>query len=173
MTALLATPAWFLVSLLGTVGTDVHVCIGAHGETVYSGRACSTLGATVAPSYSGNQLWNHGCAASADDLLDRVAAAFDSRDVNMLGGLFLWQGFGTRNAYRHMRKLGEMLEQPLAGLDLIASNPWRGHNGYYRNLPDPKPTNLTIWLADHSSANGPSEHRFPLVQRDGCTWLSF
>lgn len=172
ITALLATPVWLLASLLGTASTDVHRCLGAHGEIVYSGQTCTSLGAEMEPSYTGNQMWTHGCAANADDLLDRVAAAFDTRDVNLLGGLFLWRGFGTRNAYQHMRKLGEMLEHPLADVDLITTRPWNDNPRHYRSLPDLKPSSLAIWLADKTTI-APVEHRFALVERDGCTWLSF
>lgn len=172
MTALLATPVWLFSSLLGTASADVHRCLGAHGEIVYSGQACASLGADVAPSYTHNQMWITGCAANADELLDRVAAAFDSGDVNLLGGLFLWRGFGTRNAYQHMRRLGEMLEHPLADVDLITTRPWNDNPGYYRNLRELKPSSLAIWLAD-KTAVAPVEHRFAVVERDGCTWLSF
>lgn len=175
---LLATP-----TATATTKTVVYRCVGAHGETVFSGMPCSATEMAVEPGAAdddGHADWLDHCATSANDLRDRVAAAFDSQDVNLLGNLFLWRGISNRVAYRHMRDLRQLVHQPLAGLSIGGAPAWQADSGGYGSLPDDANTWLSLSVAGDdastqtSVANAPLvEHQYALVERHACVWLSF
>lgn len=163
--------AWALGTSLAMAGQQatVHRCIGNHGEIAYSGQPCASMGNSVAPrpDNAGYRNFFQHCAVTKDDLIDRVAAAFDTGDVNLFGGLFLWRGMGSRNAYRQMSKLNELLQKPLIGIDLVSArgSAWRP--------PRPGSPQTLALLTAAAPGTAPTERRFSVVHRDGCLWLSF
>lgn len=144
----------------------VYRCIGAHGETVFSGQPCTSadnqaLGAVAPAPAAGATTYHFTCPADAQALRDRVAAAFNSGDTNAFGALFLWNGFGTRAAYARLRELGRILRTPMVDLHVAddASGPTAG-------------AALVVTVGgDDAGAN--TTWQFPLVRQDGCTWLDF
>lgn len=166
--------------------TVVYRCVGTHGETVFSGLPCDATAMAAEgdanAANDGQDTWLDNCASSANDLRDRVAAAFDSHDVNLLGGLFLWRGISNRNAYQHMRDLRELVRQPLAGLSLDGAPAWQAESNGYGALPDDANTWLSLAVGgddNGASAQDPNvaqptvEHQFALVERSACIWLTF
>lgn len=155
----------------------VYRCIGTHGETVYSEQPCGAHGEPfTAPGYDNGidraHGWGGHCATDAQSLSDRVAAAFDSGNVNDLGALFLWRGFGTRAAYARLNRLGTLLDKPLAGLDIVADPVpgWPRQGPAVAGLP----RSLRIQVADPGMGEDATETwTFPLQQRDGCLWLQY
>lgn len=175
-----------LVTSAANADTRVYRCVGAHGEVAFSGMPCSTTNMTVEPGTGatddGHAQWLNSCATSARDLRDRVAAAFDSDDVNLLGGLFLWRGVSNRTAYRRMRKLRQLVDQPLAGLSLDGAPRWQADSGGYGALPTDANTWLSVTVAGDNhqpfaqAGDGAApmvQHQYALVQRNACVWLTF
>lgn len=154
----------------------VYRCRGRHGETVLSGVACSDRSdLQQSPGqgngFDANAAWGGRCADSAEDLSDRVAATFDSGNVNDLGALFLWRGYGTRAAYAHMNALQAMLAKPLAGLNLVPTlaSTWlnNGPGG-----PDTAGA-LRVEVAIPGMGSSSQLWLFPIVERDACYWLQY
>ncbi|HET6632043.1 MAG TPA: DUF4124 domain-containing protein [Rhodanobacteraceae bacterium] len=171
------------------VATTVYRCVGAHGEMVFTGRPCSDAGLAVDSRDVGTMGGSFGargrdddgpgadwigrCADSANELRQRVATAFDSHDVNSLGLLFLWRGMGTREAYRHMRELHALVQQPLAGVDLGGAPLWLADSDGYGALPDGSGAWLRIETDPGVDGGATLEHRYPLAERHACVWLTF
>lgn len=176
-----------LLAATATANTAVYRCVGAHGETLFSDRPCSATDMAVEPDTSSDSLdgargnWLENCATSANDLRDRVAAAFDNHDVNLLGGLFLWRGMSTRSAYQHMRELRELVRQPLAGLSIDGAPAWQADSGGYGALPNDANTWLSVTVASDNNLSAHADaaaapavvHQFALIERHACVWLSF
>jgi hypothetical protein len=173
MVVMSAHAIWLALALSGN--GNVYRCVGAHGEPVFSGQPCNSSDnrAIAAPVPAPDDGWNGACAASADELRDRVAAAFDSGNVNALGALFLWRGYGTRSAYARMRELRTLLKQPLAGIDLVGPSDWVADTAGYGELPAYEPSWLSIDVADNRADGALVEHRYALIERDSCVWLGF
>ena len=178
ITALLSSLLSAMLASSGAPQTKVFRCVGAHGETVLSelpcdGRANSPSSAPDVDGFDVNRNWGGGCTSSADELRDRVAAAFDSGNVNTLGALFLWRGYGTRSAYARMRELGRMLKKPLATLDLLGANPWSSDHQGFEALSAQPPVALRISVGNERKDGGYDDYRFKLLDANGCVWLGF
>lgn len=156
--------------------SQVYRCTGPHGETVFSGLPCQERGdlrperGSADGSGSENR-WGDHCADSAQGLSDRVAATFDSGKVNDLGALFLWRGYGTRAAYRHLNELQTMLKKPLAGLTLVPSqaNTWLDNGSTVPGMPE----SLQVEVAVPGMGDTNQIWRFPVVESDACFWLEY
>lgn len=122
-------------------------------------------------SASGSGAWSTPCADTANDLADRVAATFDSKDVNALSGLFLWHGYRTRAAYRQVRQLQTMLQKPLAGLALV--DPSSDTAWQQGSILPAQARDLRVEVALPGMGDATQAWRFPVVLRDGCYWLEY
>ncbi len=156
-------------------GDRVYRCTGAHGETVFSGQPCRNLAAPLADSdgngFDRQLAWGGRCPASEQELSDRVAAAFDSGNINALSGLFLWRGYGSRAAYRSVGKLQSMLRMPLAGLSLVA----RPDPNWWQADPARMAGNreLRVEVAVPGMGDAIQTYQFPVLQSDACYWLQY
>lgn len=156
---------------------QVHRCIGAHGEPVFSGQPCGTpapsSGGTAA---AGNSGWGSACAASPQALRQAIAAAFTTQDVNKLAGLILWRGMDQASARVTLHALAIWLKQPLAGIAYayatgpratevnpasIAGDPSSGSS-----VATQPPTGLEI-------STGGGTRDFGVTESGGCWWLTF
>ncbi len=143
---------------------------------MFSGLPCQERGDLRPGSgYADNLVsgggWSGHCADSAQELSDRVAATFDSGKVNDLGALFLWRGYGTRAAYRHLNELQTMLKKPLAGLTLVPSqaSTWLDNGPAGPGMPE----SLQVEVAVPGMGDTKQIWRFPVVERDACFWLEY
>ncbi|MGB8633995.1 MAG: hypothetical protein WCD66_12825 [Rhodanobacteraceae bacterium] len=156
--------------------SPVYRCRGVQGETVYSGIPCRDRKdlqpeAGDDDAYDRQDGWGGHCPDTAQGLSDRVAAAFDSGNVNDLGVLFLWQAYRSRAAYRHLNELKAMLEKPLAGLELVPARTSTWLDNGPAGPADAESLRVEVaipGMGDHSAT-----WLFPVVQRDGCYWLQY
>lgn len=168
----LAVAAWMALSPVDA--SSVYRCVGSHGETVFSGQPCNT---PAEPALRAEEpttpIIDDHCASSANELLERVLLVFDGGDVNALGGLFLWRGFGTRSAYARMRELRQLLLRPLVRVDLGGPPDWIADTAGYGRLPGDGASWIIIETAGDDIGAPTQVQRFALSERDGCVWLEF
>lgn len=159
--------------------SQVYRCYGVHGEAVFSGTPCQNRNdprprSGYANDSDNTDSWGGHCPDSAQGLSDRVAAVFDSGKVNDLGVLFLWSGYGTRTAYRHLNELQSMLKRPLAGLTLVPSQSSTGFdNGPAGPAGPDMPESLQVEVAVPGMGDTSEIWLFPVVERDACFWLEY
>ncbi len=156
--------------------SQVYRCRGAHGETVYSGIPCRDRkdlqgAAGNGDAVDGQDAWGGHCPDTAQGLSDRVAAAFDSGNVNDLGALFLWQNYRSRAAYRDLNQLQAMLRKPLAGLALVPARTSIWLNNGPAGPADTE--SLQVRVAMPGMGDSGETWLFPVVRRDGCYWLQY
>lgn len=188
-----STALWCLVLLAGTMPTraqtEIHRCIGANGSAVFTDQPCAALQATPvnpvavpdrrAPLTTPPPVL---CAASLGQLRKSVIDAFASRDANRMAGLMLWDGYGRGAAIADIRSLGDLMKQPLLGVDLPgdpapadAGEPaMSSSSDRYAAAPEP-PAPASNRLVLHTAGNDGSgnlrEIRFGIVRQAGCLWL--
>lgn len=98
---------------------EVHRCTTPGGESVYTDKSCSAIGAidrrpqASAGSTGASQLYRSSCSRTLQDLVYELTAAIDSRDVNRLAGVYDWNGMSTENAYAVMGRLDAIAQRPL------------------------------------------------------------
>jgi hypothetical protein len=170
--------------------TDIHRCIGADGNPLFTDQPCAALQATpvkaVATASTASQPAVAPpvlCASSLGQLRQNVINAFANRDANRLAGLMLWGGYGRGAAIADIRSLDSLMKQPL--LDISpASDPAPSGNDppasadSSADLPGSDPSGTPIagnQLVLHTAGNDGSgnsrELRFEIVRRAGCLWL--
>jgi hypothetical protein len=169
--------------------TEIHRCIGANGNAVFTDQPCAAQQATpvnpVATSGSGIPLAPPPilCAASLGELRQSVIDAFASRDANRMAGLMLWNGYGRSAVIADIRSLDALMKQPL--LDLHAPGDPASPDGNPTAAassadplaadvpPDPPPANaqLVLHTGGNDGSGSPRELRFSVVSRAGCLWL--
>lgn len=163
---------------------DVHRCMGANGEPVFTDQPCGTQdqspGAsanglapveTASASAAGN-LASAACPASSQALRDRIAAAFADHDPNLIAGMLDWRGFDHDSASASMRELRDWLKQPLASIRFQGPPDPSGAQPGDADYNAPNPTGVTVTTqprGDEASAS----RSFPVTQRGGCWWLGF
>ncbi|HWU76529.1 MAG TPA: DUF4124 domain-containing protein [Rhodanobacter sp.] len=168
--------------------TEIHHCIGAGGGAVFTDQPCTALHATaVAPTAKPG---NHAampapppilCAADPAALRQSVIDAFARHDANRLAGLMLWDDYGERAAVSDIRLLGELVSQPLLGLDMPGQSPGGPDETTSSTdagsiLPFPEdsqrsPVTENTQLILHLGGDGINDRRFDVVARAGCLWL--
>ncbi|GAP65088.1 hypothetical protein MBSD_n0377 [Mizugakiibacter sediminis] len=158
--------------------TPVYRCVGANGEPVFSGQPCSALrlpsgSASAAAAETPAAPQNHGfCAADAEELRERAAAAIDAHDANRLAALFLWQGMDGAAALARLHELAAIVDGPVLGLQLEGATSAPAASAAAPS--DGSAAALLVRRAiDPWNAVAAEEARYPLVQRDGCWWLRF
>ena len=153
-----------LIALPAAAQTTIHRCVGADGRPVFSDQPCTSIGATsimppapAASSASANAPTGPStgllCAKDVAGLREGIAQAFASHDANRIGGLILWNGYGSGGAVENIRSMDTLVRQPLlavegneaGGLDAVTSGP----------------------------GNEPATRRahFSVVRDAGCLWL--
>jgi hypothetical protein len=168
---------WILVLLLACVaspaGAVVRRCVAQDGTLVFTDRRCADVGAverpqpdtaaTVAPVY------RDACPRTLRDLVDRLRAAADVRDVNQLAALYQWNGQSTRTAYDVMNRLQKIVDRPLLDIGPVYSG---GVDEDDVSVPTHRP--LTGLRLEQSLADGvtPSRTVLGLRRSLGCWWVS-
>jgi hypothetical protein len=98
---------------------EVHRCTTPEGESVYTDKRCSDIGAIdrlprTQPGPAGAaRLYRSSCSRTLQDLVYELTSAIDSRDVNRLAGVYDWNGMSTSSAYQVMDKLDAIAQRPL------------------------------------------------------------
>jgi hypothetical protein len=121
LTGLLLPACAAALSLLpaGPAHAEVHRCTNPDGESVYTDKRCSDIGAldrlprTSAGPAGASRLYRSSCSRTLQDLVYELTSAIDSRDVNRLAGIYDWNGMSTANAYRIMARLDAIAQRPL------------------------------------------------------------
>lgn len=163
---------------------DVHRCIGANGEPVFTDQPCGTQdhspGAsangvasveTASAPASGN-LASAACPATPQALRDRIAAAFTSKDPNLIAGMLDWRGFDHDSAGASMRGLRDWLKQPLAGIQFQGPPDPSGAQPGDADYTAPDPTGVTVTTQPRGD-EAPASRSFGIAKSGGCWWLSF
>jgi hypothetical protein len=181
----------FVCTAPAAAQTEIHRCIGADGNPLFTDQPCAALQATSvnpAPASSGNAPAEPPpalCAANLHALRQSVIDAFANRDANRLAGLMLWGGYGRGAAIADIRSLGALMKQPL--LDVSpAGDPAPGDEAppapasanstgpFAPDPPDAAPAagnQLVLHTAGNAGSGTPRELRFDVVRRAGCLWL--
>ena len=154
---------------------QVFQCVGAHGEPVYSGEPCGTPASSAQSGVTTVSQLASVCAASPTELDHALTRAFQTRDVNLVSGLLLWQGIGSRESQQTLRTLAAWLQQPLTGIKLISN---ADPPGVAPMSPEPPPATSTVtpavvYTGLAVTTAGDTTRAFGLVHQDGCWWLTF
>ena len=183
----------FLVLLVCAVPasaqTDIHRCIGADGNPLFTDQPCAALQATpVKPAVAASSASQPAaappvlCASSLGQLRQNVINAFASRDANRLAGLMLWGGYGHGAAIADIRSLDSLMKQPLLDISPADDTEPSGNppapSGNSAGPLDPDPSaapttsnQLVLHMAGNDGSGNPHELRFEVVRRAGCLWL--
>ncbi|WP_413624363.1 DUF4124 domain-containing protein [Luteibacter sp. Lutesp34] len=147
------------LALPAAAQSAIHRCVGADGRPVFSDQPCASVGATSllpAPSASAPASEPSAgllCAKGLAELREGLAQAFAARSANRVGGLILWNGYGSAGAVENLRAMEALVQRPLvalegsedAGIDAVTST--RGGDGATRRA------------------------HFAVVRDSGCLWL--
>lgn len=175
--------------------TQIHRCLGADGNPVFTDQPCAALHATpltrTAPTPSTRAVRPPAvlCATDTAALRRAVIDAFASGDANRLAGLMLWGGYGEHAAVADIRALQRIMREPLldfgpAAAPAAASTPVvvadaarspafaAASAASSAAVATPAPDNLLVLHTGASDGRGqPHELRFRVVRRSGCLWL--
>jgi hypothetical protein len=175
--------------------TQIHRCIGADGNPVFTDQPCAALQATpvarTAPSTRENVAPPPAvlCATDRDALKRAVIDAFADRDANRMAGLMLWGGYGQHAAVADIRALQKIMREPLLDLEpaaeatnastpIVAADAVRSPTFAAASaasssaVATPAPDNMLVLHTSASDGRGSSrELRFMVVHRSGCVWL--
>ncbi|GAB3342386.1 hypothetical protein [Marilutibacter aestuarii] len=116
-----------------TAGAQVHRCNAPDGTSIFTDRACASLGATASLPDAGTHGARHAsrmrCMGSVQDLMFEMSMAFDAGDPNRLASVYHWAGMSSGSAYATIERLDRMVSRPL--VDIVAMMP---------TPPEPPPT---------------------------------
>jgi hypothetical protein len=185
-----------LATALATAQPQIHRCIGADGNPVFTDQPCAALHATplarTAPPASENAAPTPAvlCATTREALKGAVIDAFANRDANRMAGLMLWGGYGQHAAVADIRALQKIMREPLldfgpamesadastppVAADAARSPPFDATaTGAASSLAATSaPDNMLVLHTSASDGRGQSrEMRFRVVRRSGCLWL--
>lgn len=158
----------------------IRRCIGADGEPVFTDRPCAAP-MPMAPAQgvdrardAGTPTWapdvtTRTCPTSADELRDRVIAAFNARNAMTLSGLFLWDGHGGGSATAQLQQLARLVAEPLVAVDLGSAGMRESRDDRPRTDDDRLLTIRSAREMDRVPREAVSE--FMLTSRNGCWWL--
>jgi len=138
--ALLLCLAGTLPALPARAQSDVHRCVGADGQAVFSDRRCEDLDATSRmppPALRDGEtgLYRYGCPRRLSELVGLLRTAIEARDVNRLSSLYLWGDVSDATANRVLSQLEAIAERPL--MDIAPMYPEEPVEAY---LPPPDAT---------------------------------
>jgi hypothetical protein len=117
--ASIAWVAFLAAAPVAGVRAEVHRCTSPGGESVYTDKRCSDIGAIdrlpSAPTGAAgaSRLYRNSCSRTLQDLVYEVTSAIDSRDVNRLAGVYDWNGMSSSSAFRVMDRLDAIAQRPL------------------------------------------------------------
>jgi hypothetical protein len=174
--------------------TQIHRCIGADGNPVFTDQPCAALSATpiarTPPPARENAAPTPAvlCATTREALKGAVIDAFANRDANRMAGLMLWGGYGQHAAVADIRALQKIMREPLLDVgpaaepadastsavaaDAARSPAFAAANAASSAVATPAPDNLLVLHTSASDGRGQSrELRFTVVRRSGCLWL--
>lgn len=168
---------------------QIHRCLGARGEPVFTDQPCGSaeLGVNVssgtlagseqtgtadAAANSGGIRIAATCPHSPQEVRDRINIAFNDDNPNALAGLFDWRGFSHRSADARLRDLSRWLKQPLAGVQFSGAADPSGARPDDLDYAPGSPSGVTV-LTQSSGGFAPDVRSFAMTQRGGCWWLSF
>ncbi|GAB2556882.1 DUF4124 domain-containing protein [Rhodanobacter koreensis] len=178
--------ALFVWAAPAAAQTEIHRCIGADGNPLFTDQPCAALQATpVSPKATVSGTSNQPveaptvlCAANFGKLRQRVIDAFASRDANRMAGLMLWGGYGRGAAIADIRSLDALMKQPLLDVSPAddpapsGSNPPAAAGSSAASSDAPAAGNqLVLHTAGNDGSGNPHELRFEIVHRAGCLWL--
>ncbi|GAA5004711.1 hypothetical protein FNZ56_06830 [Pseudoluteimonas lycopersici] len=98
---------------------EVHRCTAPNGESIYTDKSCSAIGAidrrpqSVAGLAGASRLYRSSCSRTLQDLVYELTSAIDNRDVNRLAGVYDWNGMSSSSAFRVMDRLDAIAQRPL------------------------------------------------------------
>ena len=160
-----------------TAHAEVHRCTAPSGESIYTDKSCSAIGAidrrpqSVAGPAGASRLYRSSCSRTLQDLVYELTSAIDSRDVNRLAGLYDWAGMGTANANRVMNQLQAIARREVVEVRQVhAGERWEAADPWLAPPPSGPPVGLRV---EQVQANGhtPARASFGLRQRMGCWWV--
>lgn len=101
----------------------VHRCIGSNGEPSFSDKPCTTSAMSAPLDITPGSAVSlppttQTCPTSADDLKQRIGAAFATRNAVGLSGLFLWEGHTGGSSAAALREIASLVAEPLIAIDL-------------------------------------------------------
>lgn len=97
-------------------------CTGPAGNTIYTDRACASIGASDRlPRGTASLAYRQrrgGCARTVQELIYEITTAIDARDVNRLGAVYHWVGLNAASGDRILDRLQTLVDRPL--VDIVA-----------------------------------------------------
>ena len=149
---------------------DMHRCLGAHGEPVFSDRPCNAAnaGATSQGSVghvdAASALIRGRCAASTEELRGLVITAMQARDTIAFSGLILWGDGAAKSVRAQLSTLATLTQEPLQSVELELATASQG-------LPFGEQHALLLrTLRNADRVPQMAETRYALINRDGCWW---
>ncbi|WP_028917917.1 DUF4124 domain-containing protein [Pseudoxanthomonas sp. J35] len=125
-TALLLSTCLLLAAPDAARAQQVHRCLGADGQAVYTDQPCSALGASERPSPqpatdgavldATQRMFRDGCPRRLSQLVLEIQGAIQARDVNRLASIYDWQGVPRSAAPRILDRLEAMVQNPLVDI---------------------------------------------------------
>lgn len=95
-------------------------CTGPAGNTIYTDRACTSIGAidrlprgTASLAYRQRR---GGCARTVQELIYEITTAIDTGDVNRLGAVYHWVGMNAASGDRILDRLQTVVDRPLVDI---------------------------------------------------------
>lgn len=170
---------------------QVHRCLGANGEPVFTDQPCgaqepsidagqsangvapvSSSGAAITASGAQSAGTNASCPRSPQALRDRIALAFDRDDPNALSGLIDWRGYDRSGASARLREFNDWLKQPLSGIQFNGPPDPSGAQPGDADYVQTRPWSVAVTTQPRGEDRADTRD-FGVMQRGGCWWLSF
>ena len=168
---------------------QVHRCIGAQGEPVFTDQPCGSAELSVdlaSGNFDRNDPANASssgsagtgtaiaatCPRSPQQVRERIAVAFNDNNPNALAGLFDWRGFSHQSADARLKDFIQWLKHPLVGVQFSGAADPSGAQPEDADYTAANPTGLTV-LTQSSGELAPDARSFGVMQKGGCWWLSF
>lgn len=165
-------PLLLLMCLAAPAGAQVRRCVATDGTLVFTDRRCTDVGAVerpqpqtvTAPSY------RDACPRTPRDLVDRLRAAADVRDVNQLAGIYQWNGLSTHTGYAVMDRLQNIVNRPLLDVAPVYAG---GENAADEDFPSARGALVGLRL-EQTLADGmtPARTEFAVRRALGCWWIA-
>lgn len=153
----LLIPYALCLSSAATSAQQVNRCTDTHGVTVYSDRRCEDVGASARlplrqPRDAGSSgLYQAGCARRLSDLVAQIQSAVETKDVNRLSSVYLWNGVSNTAAAQVLNQLEAIVQRPL--LDIA---PVFAPASAYQLIPATAPARADGSRVDGAAIRGPS-----------------
>ena len=165
---------------------QVRRCAGGNGETIYTDRTCTEIGATdrlLRSAGHAPSAYRGGCSRRLSELVYGVSGAIEAQDVNRLALYFDWAGLSTRQGYSVMARLDGIARRPLIDILPVYARPPpiladdgsvfdSNADGYYPQTTVRRaPVGLRL---EQTFGNGvtPARTVLGLRKRLGCWWVS-